>query len=201
MRGVLAAGVIVFALSGSPLRAQYDLVMQMTGFLPTHENQLFKLRVVNALTSVQVGEFEYYRIVTDSFSTTFRSILKSGETYNIDAFADFSRNDLYDPPPLDHAWRIVLSGVTGDTTVTLAHTGNWTDIAYPNPGDPPPDTMSTCDCDLNGDGAANVMDVVEWLVQVRAGEENPCLDYDSSGSVKINDLVRLLLDIRAGGCM
>ncbi|MBW7996153.1 MAG: hypothetical protein FVQ81_06195 [Candidatus Glassbacteria bacterium] len=194
------AAVISVALAWLPASAQYDLTVNMTSFTPTHENQLFKLRLVNTSTGQQVAEYELAGIVDGDFSTTFSNILASGVTYNIDAFADFNDNKLYDPPPADHAWRIILAGVTSDTTVTLVHNANWVDIQYPNPGQQP-EPADTCDCDLNGDGGADIGDVVEWVARVRDGADDPCLDYNGDDRLGIADLIRLLLDIRAGGCL
>ena len=207
-RSVLNGILLLLAVTASAA-AQFDLTVNMTEFAPTHEGQLFKLRVVNRNTGQELAEFELESIVTADFTASFNNILKSGENYNIDAFADFSDNNLYDPPPEDHAWRITLLAVTADTTITLRHTGKWTDIQYPNPGtepepEPEPEPEDTCDCDLNGDGISDTGDLLEWIVQVRGGgggADNPCLDYDKDGRLAVSDLVRLLIHIRAGGCM
>ena len=196
---------LVLVLAAMPAAAQYDLTMNMTNFAPTHADQLFKLRVVNTSNGQEVGEYVVERIVNGDFSHAFNNILQNGVTYNIDAFADFNRNQLYDPPPVDHAWRIVLTSTASDTTVELSHTPTWTDIAYPNPGPggeiPDTEPPVTCDCDLNGDGTDDLMDMLEWLTQVRSGADNVCLDYNRDGKLAISDLVSLMVDIRAGGCM
>jgi hypothetical protein len=196
------AALLLFAL---PAAAQYNLTMNMTNFTPTHENQLFKLRVVKTSDGSELAEFVLERIVNGDFSTKFNNILQAGETYNIDAFADFNNNMLYDAPPVDHAWRIVLSGVASDTTIELRHTPTWTDIQYPNPGsggeNPDTEPPVICSCDLNADGNTDIMDLLEWIIQVKAGTDNVCLDYNKDGKLAISDLVSLMISIRNGGCM
>ena len=203
IRAAMAAAFLALTVIALPASAQYDLTVNMTNFVPTHQGQLFRLRVVDSSNGRQVAEYELQKIEEGDFSTLFNNILYSGKTYYIDAFADYNNNHRYDPPPVDHAWRIVISKVASDTTVALVHNADWTDIMYPNPGDPmpQPEPGAGCSCDLNGDGASNVMDVLEWLNQVRSGADNACLDYNQDGKVAISDLVRLLVAIRAGGCM
>jgi hypothetical protein len=54
--------------------------------------------------------------------------IKSGMSYNIDFYADHNKNGAYNAPPADHAWRIPLTNVLGDTIVNFAHNTNFTDI-------------------------------------------------------------------------
>jgi hypothetical protein len=195
----IAVILLLVAFAGRA-SGQLDLTVNMTDFAAAHEGQLFKLRVVNSATGVEVGEYENEEITVPNFTAFFNNILKSGESYNIDAFADYNNNKLYDPPPVDHAWRIVITNVIVNKTVTLRHTPQWVDIEYPNQ-EPEPEPADTCDCDLNGDGIADTGDLLEWITQVRGGMENTCLDYDRDGEIKINDLIMLMLEIRSGGCL
>lgn len=54
--------------------------------------------------------------------------IKPGLSYNIDFYADHNMNGVYNSPPADHAWRIPLNNVLGDTLVNFAHNTNFTDI-------------------------------------------------------------------------
>ncbi len=197
VRGVTAAFFLLAVLAGSA-SGQFNLTVNMTEFAPTHEGQLFKLRVVNSASGQELGEYENEKIATPNFTTFFSNILTIGESYHIDAFADFNGNKLYDPPPVDHAWRIVVSGVVANKVVTLRHTPQWIDIQYPNPE---PEPADTCDCDINGDGMSGVGDLLEWISQVRGGIANPCLDYNRDDRLAVSDLLMLLLEIRSGGCV
>jgi hypothetical protein len=54
--------------------------------------------------------------------------IKPGSSYHIDFYADHNKNGVYDAPAADHAWRIALDNVAGDTIVNFAHNTNFTDI-------------------------------------------------------------------------
>ena len=58
--------------------------------------------------------------------------IENGMSYNIDFFADHNRNGNYDVPPADHAWRLELNDVMGDTTLNFQHNTNFTDIMWKN---------------------------------------------------------------------
>jgi len=113
------------------------------------------------------------------------------------------------PPPQDHTWRKTISKVNITQSVIFEHTTDWIDVHFPTPGsgrppgpvgNPPPDQVQTCGCDLDGDGLVNVLDAIAWLVQVRDRADNPCLDRNADGKLAINDLVLLLIDIKRGNC-
>jgi len=54
--------------------------------------------------------------------------IKPGISYNIDFYADHNKNGVYNTPPTDHAWRLPLTNVKGDTIVNFAHNTTFTDI-------------------------------------------------------------------------
>ncbi len=54
--------------------------------------------------------------------------IKPGLSYNIDFYTDHNKNGQYDVPPTDHAWRLPLANVKGDTIVDFAHNTIFTDI-------------------------------------------------------------------------
>ena len=66
-------------------------------------------------------------VTAANFSVTSYS-LTAGGSYHVNFFADFNNNDMYDAPPADHAWQLVLENVSGDTTITFSHNTNFTDI-------------------------------------------------------------------------
>ncbi len=53
-----------------------------------------------------------------------------GKSYFLDFFADFNGNDLYDPPPTDHAWRQTFNAMNGDFMQDFSHNTNFTDIEW-----------------------------------------------------------------------
>jgi hypothetical protein len=54
--------------------------------------------------------------------------IKPGISYNIDFYADHNKNGSYNAPPTDHAWRIPLNAVKGDTIINFVHNTTFTDI-------------------------------------------------------------------------
>ncbi len=54
--------------------------------------------------------------------------IKPGISYNIDFYADHNKNGVYNSPPTDHAWRLPLTNVKGDSIVNFVHNTTFTDI-------------------------------------------------------------------------
>jgi plastocyanin len=68
-------------------------------------------------------------ITTADFSVEFAEVATGG-SYNIDFYADHNHSGNYNSPPTDHAWRIELDNLTGDTTLTFVHNTTFTDIQW-----------------------------------------------------------------------
>jgi len=107
----------------------YSLTLELTAFVP-HVGQLFEARVVNIADGMELGRTRVDAIAAADFSVTI-SGLEVGDSYNVDFYADFNGSGYYDLPPTDHAWRLALDNVQGDTTLTFSHNTNFTDIAWP----------------------------------------------------------------------
>ncbi len=102
----------------------HKLTVNFTGMAP-HVDQDFELAVINQSSSDELAKVTL--TVTEMFSVHVWGIVV-GESYNIDFFADHNGNQSYDAPPTDHAWRIDLMNVTGDTIINFEHNTNFTDI-------------------------------------------------------------------------
>ncbi|PJF33370.1 MAG: hypothetical protein CUN57_02360, partial [Phototrophicales bacterium] len=87
------------------------------------------LRVVEKNSGTVVYETKI--VASPEFSISAYGIEK-GMSYNVDFFADHNGNGMYDAPPADHAWRLELNNVAGDTTLNFAHNTNFTDIMWKN---------------------------------------------------------------------
>ena len=201
--------------AGAELSAtKYSLSLNITK-MSLHLGELFKLRVVNTGNGSTVTEYIIQSLAEPDFSISLGNILDEGSSYNVDFFADHNNNKLYDPPPLDHSWRLKISNVSGPVVLDWAHPGDLGDIQYPdpggignpnqggggsNPGTNPETDPLMCNCDLNGDTRVNIADVIKWLLDYRAGVTNQCLDLDSDGSIMINDIITLLRRMRDGTC-
>ena len=100
------------------------LTLHFTGMNP-HVGQNFILRVVDKSNSSVV--FNTQTTVASEF-TLYSYTIETGKSYLIDFFADHNNNGIYDIPPLDHAWRLELNNVLGDTTLQFTHNINFTNI-------------------------------------------------------------------------
>ncbi len=110
----------------------YRLTLNATGMNP-HLGQLFELRLVNQATLAEAGRMRLDSIVLADFAASAIG-LELGEDYFVDFYADHSGNGMYDPPPTDHAWRLELNDVAGDSELDFAHNTNFTDIGWPLTG-------------------------------------------------------------------
>ena len=107
---------------------KHQLVINFAGMDP-HNNQMLYLRVYEKISGKEIERT--IEDISPSFSDTISGIEKN-HSYYIDFFADHNSNGRYDTPPTDHAWRLELNDVTGDTTLNFAHNTNFTDIMWEN---------------------------------------------------------------------
>ena len=92
-----------------------------------HVGQLLELYLYDTVNEMYVDTVTIGSISTADFDIMSYAIMP-GVSYNIDFYADFNENTSYDAPPTDHAWRIELNDVQGDTTIAFAHNVEFTDI-------------------------------------------------------------------------
>ncbi len=112
-------------------RTQDTLTVDFRNMTP-HIGQDLYLRVVDTLDSMEVGR---ETMVVDSANFVLKvGGLVTGKSYNVDFWADHNKNGKYDAPAMDHAWRIVLDSVEGDTTIVFTHNTDFTDIQWPEEG-------------------------------------------------------------------
>ena len=94
-----------------------------------HLGQLIELRVVDKSDNMEIGRWKITSVQSADFTVSLPG-LEQGGSYMIDFFADHNQNMKYDPPSADHAWRLNLDNVIGDTTLTFTHNTSFTDIAW-----------------------------------------------------------------------
>jgi plastocyanin len=104
------------------------LTVEFSGMNP-HTGQDLYLAVKDAVTGMEVGRTH---AVADSVFSLSVPGIEPGQSYHVDFWADFNNNGMYDAPPTDHAWRIELNDVMGDTTLTFIHNTDFTDIMWKN---------------------------------------------------------------------
>ncbi len=86
-----------------------------------------------ALTDTETGvELERKKVTASAEFTVMFSGIEKDHSYKIDFFADHNKNGMYDAPPADHAWRLELNDVAGDTSLTFIHNTSFTDIMWKN---------------------------------------------------------------------
>ena len=107
---------------------EHKLTVNFTGMNP-HIGQNLRLAVIEKNTGMEISRVD--TIAEEEFMVHVYGI-ENGSSYNVDFFADHNQNGMYDAPPTDHAWRLELDDVMGDTTLNFAHNTNFTDIMWKN---------------------------------------------------------------------
>ena len=107
---------------------KYLLTVEFSAMNP-HIGQDLYLAVIDAETGKEAGRT--HATVDASFNITL-PVLEHGKSYHVDFWADFNVSGVYDIPPTDHAWRLELNDVAGDTTLTFTHNTDFTDIMWRN---------------------------------------------------------------------
>jgi hypothetical protein len=113
-----------------PAQEPASLSMRFTGMTP-HVGQMFVFNIKESASDSVVIDTGIVSVPSDTFELSLGRKLMKGKSYLIDFFADLNKNGKYDKPPVDHAWRIPLLKLTGDTTITFVHNTNFTDIGSP----------------------------------------------------------------------
>lgn len=106
--------------------------LNLTGFTP-HLGQMFELHVIEQGSGRTVGLYRLNIVIASDFTLTIPGIIRDGVAYQVDFYADLSGNRGYNPPPIDHAWRLTGTGGSGGLTLNMSHNTNWTDIGFQNP--------------------------------------------------------------------
>ena len=101
--------------------------MQFTDMTP-HVGQFFEIRIVDISNDLVVASEEVSSIGDAAYDFVFLHALEDGASYQVDFWADHNGNGSYDAPPTDHAWRVDLASVSGNTTENFSHNTNFTDI-------------------------------------------------------------------------
>ena len=109
----MKGSVIVNARTTTPLK----LTVNITD-MADHLGETFWLAVIDQATNMEIGRVR--QTVTANFSIVVPGI-EVGKSYRVDFFADHNRNGVYNAPPGDSAWRLLLTNVTGDAVLNFAH--------------------------------------------------------------------------------
>lgn len=107
---------------------KYNLTINFTGMNP-HVGQVLWLEVVEKTTGKAVERKK--QTVSTNFSVEVAGIEKD-HSYFVNFYADHNNNGKYDVPPVDHAWRMELNHVSGNSVLEFAHNTNFTNIEWKN---------------------------------------------------------------------
>ena len=121
-------GKIEVMESGGNDDGKYNLTVNFTGMTP-HVGQTLWLEVVEKNTGKEVERKK--QIVSVNFSVNISGIEKD-HSYFVNFYADHNKNGKYDAPPVDHAWRLELNNVTGNSVLDFAHNTSFTNIQWKN---------------------------------------------------------------------
>jgi len=115
---------------GSALSNTGDvLTVQFSGMTP-HIGQRFEIRLVDKGSRQEIDRDELASIPAAEFQIPLVGI-EPGHSYWVDFYSDHNGNGEYDKPANDHAWRLSVDAVSGDTIVPFVHNTNFTDIEWP----------------------------------------------------------------------
>ncbi len=115
--------------------AMSSLHMQFTDMTP-HVGQYFEIRIVDTSTDLVVASEDLSSIGSAAYEFVFLHALEDGASYQVDFWADHNGDGIYDTPPTDHAWRVDLASVSGNTLESFSHNTSFTDIGSPVGIDP-----------------------------------------------------------------
>ncbi len=108
--------------------AQYILKFQADS-MGDYIGETFKIRVTETNTDFIVGAKTLTTLSDTMFSIDLYVLLDQRD-YQVDFYVDVNGNGMYDPPPVDHAWRRMISNATADTALDFVPDTMYTDIAF-----------------------------------------------------------------------
>ncbi len=104
----------------------HKLTVDFVSMTP-HIGQALTLFLIEQPSNNYVDTLYLEEIPGEAFSLSSTAII-SNQGYHLDFYADHNQNSSYDAPPTDHAWRVTINDLVGDTTVIFTHNTDFTDI-------------------------------------------------------------------------
>jgi len=125
----LIIAILVASLGASAAFAQGSITVNYSG-MDQYVGKALYARIVDPATGAEVEQTSIPQIAGDTFAVEFSS-LTEGAAYRIDFYVDLNKNGRYDPPPVDHAWRIEAGKIAGATMIEFVPSAEYTDIDWP----------------------------------------------------------------------
>lgn len=124
--------MLMLLLSGLPftalLRGQDSINVNFTGVDSSLNGQNLTLYLRDPVTGVFQDSVSMNPVDTSDFTLSFIDV--DTGSYYLDFYSDVNGNGMYDVPPTDNSWRIVLDNFQGDTTIVWEYDTNYFDITW-----------------------------------------------------------------------
>jgi hypothetical protein len=124
---VIASGTAAIGLTAT------SVTVNVTGMSP-HLQDLFEARLVDAASGVEISRMRIPVLTSTSFELTLPGAVE-GRSYYVDMYADDNGSGGYDGPPIDHAWRLVVTATAESQSIDFAHNTEFDAIEWPETGD------------------------------------------------------------------
>ncbi|MCF7808932.1 MAG: T9SS type A sorting domain-containing protein [Candidatus Marinimicrobia bacterium] len=105
----------------------FSLHTSFTG-MGSYTNGYFELKLIDADNGEMLHQETVNNISAADFDFIIMHVLTSEGNYDLDFWVDVNRNNTYDAPPTDHAWRVQLNGVINNVSSSFTSNSNYTDI-------------------------------------------------------------------------
>ncbi|RPH74749.1 T9SS C-terminal target domain-containing protein [bacterium] len=119
-------GEIIVNEEGGGGNGQPIITLDFSSMNP-HIGQMLVIYIVDNSNDTYLDTITINEITEADFSVDSIHV-DSGGSYRIDFYADLNDNGTYDAPPADHAWRIEIDELVGDTVIAFVHNTEFTDI-------------------------------------------------------------------------
>lgn len=103
--------------------------LDLTGF-DQHVGDRFEVHVIDISNGRTVGLYRIDGLNSGSRSLTIDGVIVDGVGYQVDFYTDLNRNNRYDPPPADNAWRVMFTGSPTGLSITFPLDSNYTDVGF-----------------------------------------------------------------------
>ena len=134
---ILCASVVVWGCDtgpesrcGNSTFPTADVSVTFEGF-DEHMGRTFRWLGYDDSSNTRIERGEVSPVVTPTFIV--ETWLVCDRLYRLDFYADVNGNDVYDAPPIDHAWRLELGRNFDRVDVVFQHNDNHVDIQFPDP--------------------------------------------------------------------
>jgi hypothetical protein len=110
-----------------PRRVGGDFVLLLSQ-MNVHLGQLVEVHVIDSNAGRTVGFYRLAELLDPQTELIIPGIIEQGVHYVVALYADKNNSGSYDPPDVDHSWRIEQTGGPDGLVVQFAHNTSFADI-------------------------------------------------------------------------